>query len=213
MWVIGIVAGVLLFLVLLLLIPIDLVFSVERDVRFRSNVRVVWLFGLIGKDIGGGKKRQGHEEGEGGRVKKRRGEKVEYLIAALNTEGFPQRLFGFLRDVFRLLKVRDLKADFRMGLGGPMETAMLFAILGPAMALVRSFSSVADIRIEPDFEKETLEGHCEGDMRAVPLRLVKPLLSFLFSMPTLRAAKAVRRCRQERKRRLAVDQLWLEKRS
>ncbi|OGO02618.1 MAG: hypothetical protein A2Y91_01075 [Chloroflexi bacterium RBG_13_54_8] len=213
MWVIGAIAGVVLFLILLLLIPIDLVFSVEKDAHFRSKVRSVWLFGLVGKGIGGGKNRQRHEEGEKEKFKKRRGEMGEYLVAALNTEGFPHRLFGFVREVFRLLKVRKLKADFRAGLGGPVETGMLFALLGPAVALVRSFSSVADIRIEPDFEKETLEGYCEGDIRVVPIRLVKPLASFLLSRPTMRAAKAVRKCRQERKRLMAADQLWPEKRS
>jgi len=213
MWVIGPIAGVVLFLILLLLIPIDLVFSVEKDAYFRSKVRAVWLFGLVGKGIGSGKNRQRHEEGEEEKFKKRRGEMGEYLVAALNTEGFPQRLFGFVREVFRLLKVRQLKADFRAGLGGPVETGMLFALLGPAVALVRSFSSVADIRIEPDFEKETLEGHCEGDIRVVPIRVVKPLASFLLSRPTMRAAKAVRKCRQERKRLMAAGQLWPEKRS
>ena len=43
-------------LVLLLSVPIDLSFSLERDERFRSRGRIGWFFGLVGKDLGGGGK-------------------------------------------------------------------------------------------------------------------------------------------------------------
>lgn len=189
MWVIALVAGIFLLFVLLLAVPVDLAFSVERDGNFRLRMRVGWMFGLIGKDIGGRKKKRREEGVEKEKPKKRRGS-VKALLAALTTEGFPQKLFSFVRDILRLSKIRQLRMNFRIGLGDPAETGMLFAVLAPAMVVIRSFSS-ADIQLEPDFEQERLQGYCKGDIRAVPIKFVRPLIPFVFSTATMRAMKAM----------------------
>lgn len=189
MWVIALVAGIFLLFVLLLAVPVDLAFSVERDGSFRLRMRVRWMFGLIGKDIGGRKKKRREEGVEKEKPKKRRGS-AKALLAALTTEGFPQKLFSFVRDILRLSKIRQFRMNFRVGLGDPAETGMLFAVLAPAMLVIRSFSS-ADIQLEPDFEQERLQGYCKGNIRAVPIKLVRPLIPFVFSTATMRAMKAM----------------------
>lgn len=189
MWVIALVAGIFLLFVLLLAVPVDLAFSVERDGNFRLRMRVGWMFGLIGKDIGGRKKKRREEGVEKEKPKKRRGS-AKALLAALTTEGFPQKLFSFVRDILRLSKIRQFRMNFRVGLGDPAETGMLFAVLAPAMLVIRSFSS-ADIQLEPDFEQERLQGYCKGNIRAVPIKLVRPLIPFVFSTATMRAMKAM----------------------
>ena len=55
-WVLVALSSLAGLLVLLLSVPIDLSFSLEGDESFRSRVRIGWLFGLVGKDLGGGEK-------------------------------------------------------------------------------------------------------------------------------------------------------------
>ena len=183
MWVAAIVIGVFLFLVLLLAIPVDLVFYLEKEVDFKPRVGVGWLFGLVEKDISG-KKAKPKEE-------KKKGERnIKPFLAMLRTRGFLQRLFRFVKDIIRVIKIHRLKLNLRVGLDDPADTGLLFAAVGPAMVYTRSFSSL-DVWVEPDFNQENFRGYCKGDVRAFPIRFVPPLMFFVFSPATIRAVKAM----------------------
>ena len=173
MWIIATVLGILLFFVLLLVIPVDLVFCVEKDVDFKSRVRVRWMFGLIGKDIRGRKRRPEKE-------KRERKRNVKPFLAMLRTRGFLWKLSKFIKHVFQLLNVRELKLNLRVGLSDPAETGLLFAVIGPTMVCMKSFSSL-DVQVEPDFEQENLRGYFKGDLRASPIRFVKPFALFVLN--------------------------------
>ena len=72
MLIVAIVLGLVFLAVILLSIPIDLAFSYERGQGSRSRMRIGWLFGLIGKELGGEKKagrkspRRGRQKRGGG---------------------------------------------------------------------------------------------------------------------------------------------------
>jgi len=193
-WVIGLVLGLIALFVLLLAIPVDVVFYVERDAKFRLGATVRLLFGLVKKDIGSKKRRP--EEGEALRKERPKGS-IRPLVAALMTRGFPQKLLRLMRDSLRAVRVRELKARVRIGLGDPAETGILFAVLAPTVLFVRSVSS-ADVEVEPDFEEEKLEGYCRGDIRAIPIRFLRLLIPFFCSRTTLRAFRAMYRARRKR---------------
>lgn len=195
MWVVGLVVGLLLVLVVLLTAPVDVVFYVERDAKFRLGATVRLMFGLIKKDLGSKKRRRREGDEQKARVKRRRGS-IRPLVAALTTRGFAQKLLKLTRDVLRIVKIRELKARVRIGLGDPAETGILFAVLAPTMVFVRSFSS-ADVEVEADFWEEKLEGYCQGDIRAVPIRFVGILVPFIFSRTTWRAMRAMMRARRK----------------
>jgi hypothetical protein len=186
MWVLALAlaVGILALLIILLAVPVELVFSIERDEGFRSNARVRWMFGLIGKDIGG--RKDGKQK-----PKKRRGD-VKSILAALTTGGFPQKLMSLARRAVRMLKIREFEANFRIGLGDPAETGMLFAVIAPTMFFIKSFPSL-EVNVEPDFEQEGLQGYCRGAIRAVPIMFVAVLIPFLLSATTIRALKAMAR--------------------
>ena len=184
MWIFATVLGFFLFFVLLLAVPVDLFFCLEKDEDFKPRLMVRWLFGLIGKDISGKGKKKPKPKKE-----RKRKRNIKPLLAVLRTRGFLQRFFKFIRDVFRLLKIRDLKLNCRVGLDDPAETGLLFAAIGPAMVYIKSFSSV-DIQVEPDFDQESLRGYCKGDLRVFPIQFVSPVVSFAFSPATMRAIKA-----------------------
>ena len=184
MCILGAVLGALLFLILLLSVPFDFIFEVERRGEVKGRVRVAWMFGLIGKDIRRRKRKPKEEE----KRKKRRG--VRPLLAMMRCRGFVRKLFRFIRDVLRRLQIRELKLDLTVGLGDPAETGMLFAAIPGVMALTNSLASV-DMWIRPDFAEAKLRGYLKGDLRVFPIRLVVPTILFACSPTMLRAIRAM----------------------
>ena len=79
----------------------------------------------------------------------------------------------------------------KLGLADPADTGFLFAAVTP----LRTFAGVQKpnigIDIQPDFDQEKLWGYAKGDLRLYPIRFIKPLLLFIFSLTTLRAMKAI----------------------
>lgn len=188
MWVIATLLGIFLFLILLLSIPFDLAFYVEKEEAFRSRVRVKWLFGLIGKNIGGGEKKP--------KPKKKRRRSLRALLEMWKARDFLPKLLRFIRDAFRLLNIRKLKIHLRIGLDDPADTGMFFAAAGPTMVFLNRLPSV-DIQIEPDFERESFRGHLQGDLRIIPIKLIRPVVLLIFSVATLRAIKTMIRARRK----------------
>jgi hypothetical protein len=186
-WILAAALGTLLFLVILLAVPVDLVFQVEKGVELRSRVRVGWLFGLVWKDLTGREKKPKPKKKKKPKPKKKKSR--EPFLAFLGAEGFLLRLFGLVRRLFRLLKVRQLDLDLTVGLGDPADTGMLFGVVGPAAACLGSLSP-GDVQIRPDFVEESFRGHFKGDVRVFPIQFVATLAGFVLSPTTLKAIKA-----------------------
>lgn len=187
MWILAVVLGPLIFFVVLLAVPVDLVFHIEKDIAFSSKVRVGWMFNLVGKEIGGKKKLEKKKKPKKEKRKKRR---IKPLIAMLRARGFLGRLLSFIKDVLRISHIRGLKADIRIGLSDPAETSMLFAIVAPVMVYLRAFTS-QDVRIQPEFEQMVFQGYFKGDLRIYPIQLIVVSILFAFSPATMRGIKAM----------------------
>jgi hypothetical protein len=154
----AIILGPLFLAVFLLSIPVDLAFYFERGEVSRSRMRIGWLFGLIGKDLGGAK--SGREKNpEEMKAKKGRGS-IHGLMAAFRARGFSGKILRFANRLVRSIQVRDVDVELHIGTGDPAETGLLFAVIGPCLALASGSSP--NIRIEPNFVEETLEGHARG---------------------------------------------------
>jgi hypothetical protein len=189
-WILGTVLGVFLFLLLLLAVPIDLVFSVEKGTEVKKSFRIGWMFGLVSKEIKGKEKPEKKPE----KKKKRRGG-VKYVFAALKTRGFVPKAATFLKRTLRQIRMHELIVDFDVGFAEPADTGMLFAAVGPATVAARSYPPL-DLRIRPDFAQPRLEGYARGDIRVYPIALLAVFMLFALSLSTLRALKnmlAVRR--------------------
>lgn len=183
MWILGTVLGVVLFFVLLLAVPVDVVFYLEKEEDFKSRTTAKWLFGLVSRDMGGKKRKPAKEKG-----KKKRS--IRPLLAMLRSRGFLRRVLRLLTDVLRRTKVRDLKLDVRVGLDDPADTGLLFAAIGPMAGYLMAFTPM-DVEVQPDFEQETLRGFFRSDVRIFPIRLVLPFTLFALSPTTLRALRAM----------------------
>ncbi len=189
----AIVLGPFFLAVLLLSIPVDLAFSYERGEGARSRFRIGWLFGLIGKELGGQKKSRGGKPKEMKAKKGRRS--FRGPLAMLRARGFSGRLLLLARRLVRSVQVRDVDVEFQVGTGDPVETALLYGVIGPIVALTRSGFS-PNIRIEPNFVEETFDGHARGAVRVYPIKLIPSLLAFALSPATFRGVRALRRARK-----------------
>ena len=190
MWAIAVLASLTLLITLLLCVPLDLVFHTSIYNKLKSSIRLVWLFGLVSKEL-----RQTRKEPEEKRViehKQKRGDwtwGIKVTSEVLRIKGFSGQLVSFIKRILRRIKVKTLIADFKIGLENPADIGLLFAFLAP-LNLLLSYFSPHHIRIEPSFTSEAIiEGHFDGEVRLRPIQLTAPLIGFAFSLPTLRAVK------------------------
>ena len=155
--------------------------------RPKFRLRLSWLSGLVSKEITRGKKKPKKKAVEGKR--KRRGRGARGIFEILRVKGLLRQLTVLVRDIFSSLNIGNIKADFRVGLDDPADTAIIFAIIGPAISLL-NFSSPYEIRVQPSFGGEAVfEGYSHGRVRLRPIRLAKPFLKFVFSLATVRLIK------------------------
>ncbi len=188
-----IVLGPFFLAMLLLSIPVDLAFSYEKGEGSRSRMRIGWLFGLIGKELGGEKKGREKKPKE---LKAKKGRRsFRGPLAVLRARGFSGRLLLLARRLLQSVQVRDVDVEFQVGTGDPAEMGLLYGVIGPSVALARSSFS-PNIRIEPNFVEETFEGHARGAVRVYPIRLIPPLVAFALSPATFRGVRALRRARK-----------------
>lgn len=148
-------------------------------------MKLVWLFGLVSKEIS---REEKAAEGKPEPGRRRVGAKTVFLL--LRTRGLLEQLKSLLKDILGCFKIRHLVANFRVGLDDPADTGLFFAFVGPvAHFLNSSFSH--EIRVQPAFDKAVFEGFSHGTVKLRPIRLFPPLLRFAFSLATLRVAKGL----------------------
>ena len=187
-WVIVSLSSLVGLLILLLSVPVDLTFSLEKGKGLRSRVRIGWLFGLVGKDFGGNGRNLKPEKPKrpGGRRKK----SPRPFLAMLRTRATLGHSLKLAWQLIRTIRVRELEMDLKLGLGDPAETGQLFGLVSPVLANIRSTSSF-HINVEPDFQEEDLCGYCRGSVRAYPIRLVPPIILFALSLTTFQGVRAL----------------------
>ena len=200
MWVIAIVASLVAILFLVLCMPLDMTLHADVYGKPKVRLRFSWLFGLVSKEVTGEKKKPEEKRRAAKGKKKHRRRDTRVIFRILRTKGVLRRLKELLKDVFSCLKFRELVADFKIGLGNPADTALLFAIIGPATAFLGS-SQLHQIRLQPSFgDDAVLEGYSHGTVRLHLIRLVPPLLKFAFSLTALRIIKALILSKWKRKK-------------
>lgn len=190
MWVIAILAGLAVLLCLLLCVPLDVALRMDVYGKPEFRLRLSWLFGLVSREISGEKEKPPEKKGAVIGKKRLRWRDVSFTFTMLRTRGLLKRLKDLMiKGVLRHLKLRDLVADFRIGLGDPADTGLLFALIGPATAFMGGSHRV---RIEPSFGDDAkLQGYSRGTVRLRPIQLVPPFLKFFFSVTALRVTSAL----------------------
>jgi len=185
-----IIAGIILFIILMLSIPVDMAFALEAHEDVKATMRVGWLFGLVWKDIRRRRKKK---------PEKKKERSMKPLLSLLRTKGLPRRLLKLARQLLSCLKVRQLDADFRVGLDDPVDTGMMCSVLWPALVPLSWFGPMR-FRMEPAFNEPAFEGSLHGRIRLFPIQMVETLLCFALSPTGLRTLKLMVTSRWKKKR-------------
>jgi hypothetical protein len=190
LWVIATLAGLAGFIILVLCIPLDMTLNLDTSKKPKFRLGLVWLFGLIGKELGREKKKPKEKRKvTKEKPKKKRRIGFKNILKILRTKGLLRRLKDLVRDVLGQLKIKELVVNLKLGLDDPADTGFLFALIGATTPFL-NFPSRYQISVQPSFYGEAVfEGYLHGVLRLWPIKLVWPLLRFIFSLATLRAVK------------------------
>ena len=202
MWVIVAFSSLAAFIILVLCVPLDITLRIDTSERPRSRMRLVWLFGLVSKEMTKAQKKPREKRGEfeGKRQLRDRWRRIRTILAILRTKGLVTQLKDLVRDTISRLEIRQLGVNFRVGLDDPADTGFLFAFIGPATLFLNSSSS-HQIRVQPSFgDQAVFEGHSYGVVRLRPIKLVPPFMTFAFSLAIIRAVKIVVLAKWKRKK-------------
>ena len=184
MWVVATLFSLAVFLTLVLCMPLDMVLHADVYGKPKFRLRFSWFFGLVNKEV----TRQ-EKEVKGKRKPGKRNRKSSHVFKILRVKGLLRQFKNLIKDILSCFKIGNLEVNFRLGLGDPADTGLLFALITPATLLLSS-SFPHQIRIEPSFADEAVfEGYSHGKVRLRPIQLIPPLLKFVFSPATLRTVK------------------------
>jgi len=199
LWIAIIVIGSLIILFLVLLsLPLDVVARLEVADRLEFKAGFRWCFGLVHKDF---ERKKPAEETKKEKKKwwRRRPPDLRRFTGVLRNGGFLRSLRLFVIGCLRQLHFRELQAHFRVGLGDPFETGMMFAFLAPAVLALDNIPSER-VQLRPSFSLDGIYGEASGQVRVFPVRLIPPLLRFVFNLSTLKALKAMAAGRWKKKK-------------
>lgn len=203
--------GVLLLAIAALAVPFEALYDSARS---SHPFRVTWLWGAVRLYP---RTRKGPEEDNDGRKGKKRKEKKKQSRhektpnparrrAMIDLVRDPEFRRALLRDLLRLLRrieipLVDLKIV--LGLADPADTGLLYGFLSAAGAAVGAHPDsrfTADdrhrLRVEPVFDKESVDLAGYGQLRVVPMTVVGTALAVGFGTTGRRTLKALWRTRR-----------------
>ncbi|UCG55433.1 MAG: DUF2953 domain-containing protein [Dehalococcoidia bacterium] len=187
MWLIITLVSLVIFFLLVFSIPLDLSLRLDVNGRISFQSRLVWLFGLLSKRIG---KKERKKKAKQRKVKDKKGG-VNRALFFLRIKGLLKQVKVLIKDIFCSLNIRRLETNLVIGLDDPADTGLLFAYIGPASVFFNPSKKYC-ISIEPSFEDEAiLKGYIHAVIRLIPIRVVIPLLKFIFSPPVFRIGRAL----------------------
>ncbi|MFC1919381.1 DUF2953 domain-containing protein [Chloroflexota bacterium] len=194
MWAGIVLASLAAFLITVLCVPLDVELRLDIYGKPRARGKLIWLFGLLSKELKKGAAPK--------RVKpKNKLRDIGLILELVRIKDLPGHVGRFLKWAFSSLRIKQLEVDFRVGLGDPADTGLLFATIGPTRYLLTSIGS-CNINMMPSFDVEAvLEGYLMSVVRVSPLRLAGSFLRFGFSIPTARMIKKLILYRWRRKKR------------
>ena len=170
MWVIATLAILAGFIILVLCVPLDAALSIDTSEKPKYRLGLVWLFGLIGKEISR-KKKKPEEKKEITKKKPKRKSRIGFntVLKILRTKGLLSQFQDLVRGVLSQLKIRELRVNLKLGLDSPADTGFLFALIGSTKPFL-NLPSQYQIRVQPSFHDETVfEGYLHGVLRLQPI--------------------------------------------
>jgi hypothetical protein len=199
LWIIALAGLLVILAAFILWVPLDIVLDIDVHGKPRVTVRYCWLFGLVKRGLPARGERPRKEKPAARRRRFGRAD-IGLLLRVLRIKGLLKNFIRLAGGTLASFRLADLAADFRLGLGDPTDTGMLFAVLGPATALLGP-GVYERVNLQPAFDEDPfIEGYSHGAARLRPIRLVPHFLKFAFSGSTARAAWTLLAARLGRKK-------------
>ena len=188
----GIALCFVCLILLLLVVPIHIIFSLEGFPSFKRHISVYFMFGLIRLPAPSLFSRNiFHRRAINKESKVRRSQRqLRRVIIALQSRGFFRRLLRFISDIYKAVNIRILSLHLILGLDDPADTGQLWAIIGPISNILANLY-IPCLYIEPDFINETFYIEGKGEIRMVPIRILYIVTIFLLSPTAIRAGWAI----------------------
>lgn len=186
-------AALLGCLVIVLSVPLDIAFSIQRAESFQTRIHIGLIFGFIRLPL----PRRSKKADSARSTPKKRGmldrglKNIGRVSAVLKTRGFLHRLMRSLQALYRAMRIHMLSLSMRLGLDDPADTGQLWAFIGPATGFLAG-SRFGEIFIEPEFTCATFSIDAHGVIRLIPLRFLFIITTFLLSPATIRALWIIR---------------------
>jgi len=201
LWVIATLAGLAGLTIFVLCVPVDAALNIDTSGRPKFRLRLVWLFGLVSKEVKREKKKPEEKKAPPKKKpKKKRRIGFRTISRILRIKGLLRQVKDLVRDVIGQLKIRELAVNLKLGLDNPADTGFLFASIGSITPFL-SLPSQYQLRVQPSFYDEAVfEGYLHGVLRLWPIKLVRPFVRFVFSLATLRVVKVLVLSKWKRKK-------------
>lgn len=189
-----ILLGLLIVVLLLLALPLDVSFRLNKEGVPGLRVGIAWGFGLIRRDFTQAASRHAAKSAvtaprpkkprhRGAKPKRKR---TESAMIFVRNPGMPARLLRFAKDMLRQIRVREMMLNLDLGLDDPADTGRLYGALSPVLMLAQQVPRL-DLRVRPDFTQEVMQASGRGEVRVVPLAVLGVMLGFLLSPTCWRA--------------------------
>ena len=186
---------ILIALAAVLLIPLHVSLQLLKQGSITSgNLRISWLGLTFRRKIPSGEKKRKQKKEEEEEEKEKRPdlsrlpETVSRLVESLPY--FP----SIFRTFIRSLTVERFSADVELGLGSPVETAVVSGYLWSLASLV-NISPKADLTVKPNFQEEQLEGSLITDLKIRLLWIAVALVKAVTKKPVRQLFTSMRRIR------------------
>jgi hypothetical protein len=196
-----ILIGIIALLIFLLAVPIDLEYQFDNQLEKKSSTRIIWLFGLVNVEL---KKHKHDIELKKSKIPKAKKKRkttanvksnIRPFLVVIKSEGFLKRILKLFREMLTVAEIRQLQARLGFGLGDPAETGQLYGMVSPMFVFMYAMPGVNFVVI-PIFDRTIFQVEISAALRIVPLRFVRAILYFIFSIESLRAIKAAIKARK-----------------
>ena len=173
------------FLILLLVLPLNIEFSVKIYRQTNCKVRFRHFFKLLSWEFN-------TQQDNRHKLKLQQEKNDAYALSqrvykAAHVSGIWKSIWLLLKRVRGKIKVRKINSDFQVGLGEDYYTGMLIGILIPLIMFINTRIEGA-VNLMPVFEEEpVLEGYLIGDIQVRPVSVIGASLAFLLSPPVWKA--------------------------
>jgi len=190
LWALVALACLVALIIILLCIPVDILFRIERYEKSKFSIHFGWLFGFVKKELKQAQKKSYKEE---------EWKFTLGMLKELPIKGLFKQVKRFLEDISGRFNIRNINMDVTAGFDDPADTGYLCAAVYPVLAFYSSEN--CNINFNASFEgRGILQGYVSGELRFFPIRFTVPLIRFIFSGAVFKSIRIMMAQRWKRKK-------------